>query len=211
MAAIAIHVAIALGQAAVGHQDRDLVQAFRRQRPEIPHRGRAAQIGLGIALLGADEIREFIGVANKKHRGVVADQVPIAVLGIVLHGKAAHVALGIGRAAFAGHGRKAPEALGLFADLAEYLRLGPAGDVAGDRQGAVGARPLGMHDPLGDSLAIEMGVLFKKLPILHQQRSARAGGQAVLVVADGDARGGGQLGLRVHSTLLGLGLDWNVS
>ena len=67
-----------------------------------------------------------------------------------------------------------------------------------------------MHDPLGDALAVEMRVLFEELTILQQQRPARAGGQAVLVVGDRDAGGGGQLVPSVHSALLGLGLDWNV-
>jgi hypothetical protein len=39
---------------------------------EIPHRGRRAHIGLGIALLGVDEVREFIGIADEEYRVVVA-------------------------------------------------------------------------------------------------------------------------------------------
>lgn len=63
---------------------------------------------------------------------------------------------------------------------------------------AVRAGAARVHDALGDALAVEMGVLLEKLPILHQQRPARAGGQAVLVVADRDAGGGGQ-GRRRHA------------
>ncbi len=51
-----------------------------------------------------------------------------------------------------------------------------------------------MDHALGDALAVEMGVLLEQLPVLDQQRPARAGGQAVLVVADRDAGGGGQGG-----------------
>src|SRR3546814_13703232 len=37
-----------------------------------------------------------------------------------------------------------------------------------------------------------MGVLLEELPVLHQERSARAGGERVLVVGDRDAAGRGE-------------------
>jgi hypothetical protein len=50
-----------------------------------------------------------------------------------------------------------------------------------------------VHGPLGNALAVEMNVIFKRLPVLHQEQPARAGGHAVLIVADRDP-GGGRLG-----------------
>ena len=79
VAAIAVHVAVALGQIAVGEQDRDLVRALRAQRPEIPHRRGTTHIVLRAALLRADEVGEFVGVAHEEDRRVVADQVPSSV------------------------------------------------------------------------------------------------------------------------------------
>ena len=83
----AVHVAIALRQAAVRDQDRHLVQALRRQRPEIPHRGRRAQVGLRVALLRVDEVGKFERIAHEEHRRVVADQVPVAFLGVEFSAK----------------------------------------------------------------------------------------------------------------------------
>jgi hypothetical protein len=122
--------------------------------------------------------------------------------GIELHRKAADVALGIGRPPLARDGREAPEALSLFADLAEYLGLGIASDVTADRQGAVGAGTFGVHHVLRDPFAIEMGVLFEELPVLHQERATRAGDQAILIVTDRDAGGGRQGGFTAHVVLL---------
>jgi hypothetical protein len=64
----------------------------------------------------------FSGSRTKKHRGIVADKVPIAVFGVEFQRKAAHVAFGVGRAALAGDRRKARERFGLLADLRKQLR-----------------------------------------------------------------------------------------
>jgi hypothetical protein len=74
-----VDVAIALRQAAVRHQDGDLMQALWRQRPEIPHRGRRAQVGPRVALLGVDEVGKFQGIPHEEHRRVVADDVPVSL------------------------------------------------------------------------------------------------------------------------------------
>ncbi len=39
VAAETVHVAITVGRTAIGKQDGDLMQRFRRKRPEIPHHG----------------------------------------------------------------------------------------------------------------------------------------------------------------------------
>ena len=55
-----------------------------------------------------------------------------------------------------------------------------------------------MDDALGNSLAVEVGVLLEQLPVLHQQRSARAGGQRVLIVYNRCAALGGQFFWFIH-------------
>src|SRR5262249_13207984 len=119
VAAEAMHVAIAVRRAAVAHEDQYLMQAFRIERPEVPHHGRALAIGTRVALLRVDKIPKLFGVLDKKHWRVVPDQVPVAVLGVELHGKAAWIAFGIGAAFFASHRREAHEHPRLLADLAE--------------------------------------------------------------------------------------------
>ena len=193
MGSVAVHVPVALGHTTVGHQDRDLVQALRRLGPEVPHRRRVAQMGPGVPLLGVDEVRELVGVAHEEHRGVVADQVPVALLGVDLESEAPYVALGVRRAALAGHGGETQEAFALCSRLQRPCP-GVAADVSGDAEGAVGPGALGMHHALGNTLPVEVCVLLEKLPVLNQQRAARAGGQAVLVVADRNAGAGGEGG-----------------
>ena len=178
---------------AVAHRDRDLVQRLGQRGPEVPVVARAAQVGARVALHGVVEVRELERVAQEEDRRVVADEVPVSFLGVELDREAADVALGVGCAALAGHGGEAHEEVGLLADRREDLGLGVPGDVVGDREGAVGARALGVHAALGNHLAIEVGELLQEPDVLQQRRPARTGGHDVLVVGDGRARIGGQL------------------
>ncbi len=131
-----------------------------------------------MALLGVDEVGEFQRIAHEEDRRVVADDVPVAFLGVEAQREAAHVALGVGGAALAGHGREAQEGLGLLADLRERLGLGVFRDVVGDGQRAIGARALGVDGALGNALAVLVRELLEQMEILHQHRAARAGGDA---------------------------------
>jgi len=49
-----------------------LVQGFRAQRPEVPHGVGILAVGLGIALLGVNEIKELQRIANEENRRIVA-------------------------------------------------------------------------------------------------------------------------------------------
>jgi len=82
------------------------VQAFRRQRPEVPHRRGRAQVRKRAGLPGADEVRELKLIADEEYRRVVADQIPIAFFGMELEREAARLALGVGCALFAGDREK---------------------------------------------------------------------------------------------------------
>ena len=173
------------GQAPVRKEDGHLVQQFRRQGPEVPHRGGRTQVGLGVPFLGVDEVRKLVRVATKKDRRVVPHHVPVAFLGVELQGKAAHVTLSIGGAQFTRHRRESGDHIGLLADFGKNLGLGVAGDIVGDGEGAVCAPALGMDDALGDPLAVLMGQLLEELVVLHQKRAARTCGQRVLIVGNG--------------------------
>ena len=101
------------------------MRGFRRQADEIP-KSVMRRRGLRIAAIRLhfhrmDQIGEFDRVLDEEHRDVVADEVPVAFLGIELHGEAAHVARRVGRTGAAGDGRKAHEDLRLFAGLAEKI------------------------------------------------------------------------------------------
>jgi len=167
VAAEKVHVAEALRDAAVGHDNRDLVQRLRQQCPEIPVIVRAAQPGARVALDGVVEIGEAERVAEKEHRRVVADNVPVAFLGVELDCSATDVALGVSGAAFACDGREADEQRRLLADRAEDLRLGKASNILRHCEGAVGAPALGVHAALGDHFAVEMRQLFEQPYVLQ--------------------------------------------
>src|SRR5580704_9554346 len=70
-------------------------------------------------LHGVDQIRELHGILNKEDRNVIADEVPVAFVGIELDREAAHIARGVGRTAFARHGGKAHEYRCALAGLGE--------------------------------------------------------------------------------------------
>jgi hypothetical protein len=104
------------------------MEAFRGERPEVPHSRRTPHIGLGITLLGADKIGKLVGIANKENRSVVAHHVPVAFFGVELNGETPDIALGVGGSPFSGYGREAQEALGFLADLGENLGFGVLGE-----------------------------------------------------------------------------------
>lgn len=58
---------------------------------EIPHGIRILAVGDGVPLLSVDKGREKDGVADEKDGRVVANNVPVSVLGVELDRKAARV------------------------------------------------------------------------------------------------------------------------
>jgi hypothetical protein len=89
-------------------------------------------LGGRVTLLGVDKVGELDGVAEEEDRGVVADHVPVALLGVELDGKAAGVASRIARALLATDGREAGEDGGLGAGGAQELGGRQLGQVSGD-------------------------------------------------------------------------------
>ena len=131
-----------------------------------------------------NEVAELERVADEKDRGVVADQIPIAVGGIELHRKAAGVADGIRRAFLAAHLRKADEHIRLLADGRKHPRPAVARYIVGNSEGAVSAGPFRVDHPLRDAFPVEVRHFFNQLEVLHQRWPTRPGGQRVLVVAN---------------------------
>ncbi len=177
----AVHVAVSGGQAAVRHEDGDLMQRLGQQRPEVPVVFRAAHVCARIALDRVVEVGELQRITQEEHRRVVAGHVPVAFLGVELDREAADVALGVGRTALTGNGGEARKYLGFLADLREELGAGVLRNVVGDGECAIGAGTLGVHAALGNHFAIEVGELFQKPDVLQQlrdracRRSSRSG------------------------------------
>ena len=154
--------------------------------------------GHRVGLEGVDEVGELDRVADEEDRQVVADQVPVAVLGVELHREAARVARRLGGVAAADHGREADGEVGALARLLEQLGPGERRRSARRRtcrrprssRTRVGAA--GVHDALGDALAVEVGDLLEELVVLQRRRAAGADGALVLVVVDRVALAVGQ-------------------
>ncbi|MNQ46784.1 hypothetical protein D3C85_606100 [compost metagenome] len=127
---------------------------------------RVAHAGTRVAFDRVVEVRETQWIAKEKHRGVVAHQIPVALLGVELQGETSDVTLGIGRAALAGNGGETGEDRRLLAHLRKQASLGVARHIVGHGEGAVGAGTFGMHAPLGNDFAVEVGEFFQQPDIL---------------------------------------------
>src|ERR1700689_4531673 len=86
-------------------------------------------------------------IPEEENRSIVADHVPIAILGVELDGEAADVTFRVGSTALAGNRRKPREQRSLLADFAENIRAGVAADVVRHGKGAVSAPAFGVHAP----------------------------------------------------------------
>ena len=110
---------------AIRHRPHDHVRALRHQADEVPEgvvrAGGLRIAAVGLHLHGMDEIGELDRVLDEEHRDVVADEIPVAFLGVELDGEAAHVARRVHRAGPARHRREAHEHLRLLADLGQHL------------------------------------------------------------------------------------------
>jgi len=200
VAAETVHVAVGGRDAPIAHDDGYLVQRFGERGPEIPVIESAPQVGAGVAFHGVVQVRKLERVTQEEDRRVVSDQIPIPLLGVELDCETADVALGVGRAAFAGNSGEAHEAGRLLADLGEDLRFRVTGDVAGHGERAEGTGALGVHAAFGNDLAVEVCELFQVPGVLQQHGPTWAGGHRILVVVHGCSGNGRQqfLLLLVH-------------
>ena len=109
----ALHHAVAAWNRAVRHQPHEHVRGLGHQRDEVPEgvvgAGRLRHLVMRLGLDRVDQIRELDRVLDEEDRHVVADQVPVAFVGVELDREAAHVARRVLGAAFARHGGEAHE------------------------------------------------------------------------------------------------------
>ena len=143
---------------------------------------RHGEVRLGLGRV--HQVGKLHRVLDEEDRNVVADEIPVAFVGIELHREAAHVSRGIGRAAFAEHRREADEDRRLLAGFAEERGAGELGNRLRALEEAVRRRAARVHDPLGDALVIEVRDLLAKDEVFEQRRAAEARLQRVLVVGD---------------------------
>ena len=180
---------------AVRHRPDHRMQAFRHQRHEIPERvmrrGGLRIAAIRLHLDRVDQVGKLDGILNKEHRDIVADEIPIALIGIELDRKAPHVARRVDRARTACHRRETREHRGPLALLGKKAGLRQFGYRVGAFEIAMRGRTTGMHDTLGDAFMVEVKDLFAQQEIFQKRRPACSGAQTVLIVGNRDAMIGG--------------------
>src|SRR5512145_685248 len=77
---------------------------------------------MGLRLGCVNQIRKFHCVLNEENWDVVADQIPVTLVGVELDSKTSNIAHCIGRAAFTNNGREAYEDRRPLAGLVEQRR-----------------------------------------------------------------------------------------
>ena len=110
-----------------------------------------------IALNGVVEVGKFQRIAQEKYRRVVANQVPVARVGVKLHRKATNIALGIGGTTLTCNGREAYEAVGFLAYGRENRGSRVLCNIVCHGECAIRSRPFGVHTPFGYNLSVEVG------------------------------------------------------
>lgn len=90
-----MYEAVAIGDAPVTHEDRDLMDRFGVVVVVIPEHRRiiaSAQVRRRVTLLGVDEVRELCGVSKEKDGCVIPDKVPVTLVSLECDTEAARVA-----------------------------------------------------------------------------------------------------------------------
>jgi hypothetical protein len=150
-----------------------------------------------VRLQRVDHVGELDRVPDEEDRQVVADQVPVAVVGAELHGEAARVAGDLRGVAATDHRGVADRDRGALAALGEQLGSGEgARGLVADRpvrrELAVGHEAPGVHHPLRDPLPVEVADLLEELVVLQGRRSPAADRALLLVVVHRMTLAGGQ-------------------
>lgn len=104
---VTVHESVAVRDAAITHENHDLMDRFRVLREIVPELSRViatAQVGSWIPLLGMDEVREFGGIAQEEDGGVVCHHVPVTLFCAELDRETSWVSGAVGGARFATHG-----------------------------------------------------------------------------------------------------------
>ena len=160
-----------------------------RQGNEVPEivvcalRLRKAPVGRGLHRV--NQVGKLDRILDEENWDVVANDVPVAFLGIKLDREAAHVTGQIGRTLVSGNGRETHETRRLFAFFArQYLGAGQFGDWIGQLEFPMHAVATRVNDAFGNPFVIEVKNLFARDVIFEQLRTARTGSQPVLIVGD---------------------------
>jgi len=167
----------------VAHQPGHLMRRFRGQRPKNPLHVVVAEIVGSTPLLRPDEVLELQRIPDEEHRGVVPDDVQIALRCVELDRETPWITPGIGAPPLPRHSREPDQQLG-FGPRLEHRGPGQLTDVLGHPEHPERPTALGMRLPLRDTLAVEVRHLLQQVMILQQQRPVRTHRQRMLVTGN---------------------------
>jgi len=139
----------------------------------------------------------LVRVAHEEDRGVVPDQVVVALVGIQLQCEATRVADGVREALLTRHGGEPCKHRRPLPDLCEKAGLRELRDVVRHLEEAMRAGALGVHDAFRDALAVEVLHLLNDVVVVEYGRAVGADGQRELVARRRDSRVGGRDGSAV--------------
>ena len=127
---------------------------------------------------------ELHRVAHEEHRGVVANHVEVAFVGVELQRESTDVTPRVGATEFTGDRGETSQHRGFLALLQE-AGLGVLRDVSGGLEVSEGPRSLGVRLALGDVLAVEMGQGVNQVGVVQQHWAVGTDGQGVFVAGRG--------------------------
>ena len=137
---------------------------------------------IGRRLDRVDQVGEFDRVLDEEDGNIVADQIPIAFLGIEFDRKAAHIASDIGRPLAAGDGGEAAEQGRLFTNPLEDIGARQFWNRFGQLEMAMHAIAAGVDDAFRNAFMVEVEDLLPHDLVFQHRATAGVALQAVLVV-----------------------------
>ena len=190
----------------VRHGPHDRMHGLWRQRDKIPkvimRRGSLGKFTVGDRFDGMDQVGKLDGVLDEKYRDVVAHQIPIALISVEFHRKAAHIAGQVRRSFGPCHSGKPHENLGLFAHSRKWRRLGHIGQRAGADECAMRPIAARMNHAFRDAFMVEMKDFLAQRKVFQQCRAGRVDTQRILVVSNYDTLRRGQSFVIAFSVLV---------
>lgn len=97
MRSITIHMPMSLRSSTIRKQERNLMSRLLSQSDEVPKHIRILQVSHRVPLLGVDETWKEDGIPDKEDGRVVADQIPVSIVGVELDSKAARITSSVSR------------------------------------------------------------------------------------------------------------------
>lgn len=158
MATIAMHLAVAIWNTTVTHENHELMNRLWVLRSIVPESSRIISVCKmcgWMALLRVDEMWEFGWIPQKENRCVVEDHIPVALIRSQLDGESTRVASAVMRARLATNGREADRngaGLALLEDIGRAKIL----ETVGCLVVAMSTAALCVDNALRNTLAVEM-------------------------------------------------------